>query len=347
MNLVQSLCRNLGGMLPKEEEIVDVLHTLNCYFEHHRQNFTKVHIYIQSDRIGEFCDDIAVRWERKNQISSDNPVICLNEINEFVCKIGRNVSLNLRGIPEELEAKVDTVYQLDIQEGFNQLRGVQKSYIIHEKEGWCLYSMAGKNHVSLFCYQSNSDYPPLGRNKWTDVTNNSTRTLLLSNCSENQFTCDSGDCIHLYYRCDTEANCVDKSDEDKCFMVVADHDQQRSIKNVPQQSLAIKGAISFTDIQEVNYANNNFVTSVWINITWKDQRQNFLNLGIKNETFLTDQMLENHIWVPDYVLKPVRNEICPILKLGSVRKLCAGHPEIYNAMEGKEITIIKFNVYGG
>uniref|UniRef100_A0A3P8RX36 SCO-spondin n=1 Tax=Amphiprion percula TaxID=161767 RepID=A0A3P8RX36_AMPPE len=42
------------------------------------------------------------------------------------------------------------------------------------------------------------------------------RPLVPSRCSPKQFTCDSGDCIHLDRRCDLQKDCVDGSDERDC-----------------------------------------------------------------------------------------------------------------------------------
>ena len=34
-------------------------------------------------------------------------------------------------------------------------------------------------------------------------------------CLENQFTCDNGNCISIYHRCDGDNDCKDGSDEDR------------------------------------------------------------------------------------------------------------------------------------
>ncbi|XP_072234960.1 SCO-spondin [Leuresthes tenuis] len=41
-------------------------------------------------------------------------------------------------------------------------------------------------------------------------------TLVHSPCSPKQFTCDSGECIHLDHRCDLQRHCMDGSDEKDC-----------------------------------------------------------------------------------------------------------------------------------
>lgn len=42
------------------------------------------------------------------------------------------------------------------------------------------------------------------------------RPTLPSLCSPKQFSCDSGECVHLDRRCDLQKDCVDGSDEKDC-----------------------------------------------------------------------------------------------------------------------------------
>lgn len=42
------------------------------------------------------------------------------------------------------------------------------------------------------------------------------RPTVPSPCSPKQFSCDSGECVHLDRRCDLQKDCIDGSDEKDC-----------------------------------------------------------------------------------------------------------------------------------
>ena len=65
---------------------------------------------------------------------------------------------------------------------------------------------------------------PLGTVSWKTGTENSlcgypdgyVTSMTLSQCFPNKYTCDSGHCIELHQKCNTEINCEDKTDETHC-----------------------------------------------------------------------------------------------------------------------------------
>lgn len=58
------------------------------------------------------------------------------------------------------------------------------------------------------------------------------RALLLSVCTENQFTCDDGTCVPLAQRCDLKYDCRDHADEAHCLLVRLPPDYKVSMAKI-------------------------------------------------------------------------------------------------------------------
>ena len=48
------------------------------------------------------------------------------------------------------------------------------------------------------------------------------RTLAISKCTQDEFTCDNGHCIPMGNRCNRRADCPDRSDERNCQIISID-----------------------------------------------------------------------------------------------------------------------------
>ena len=57
-----------------------------------------------------------------------------------------------------------------------------------------------------------------------------TKQLKLTYCSEDQFTCNSGQCVRMEDRCDQLADCRDESDKEDCQLLVL---RKGYKKNIP------------------------------------------------------------------------------------------------------------------
>ena len=48
------------------------------------------------------------------------------------------------------------------------------------------------------------------------------RTLMISKCNQDEFSCDDGLCIDMDNRCNRRADCADRSDERNCQIISID-----------------------------------------------------------------------------------------------------------------------------
>ena len=68
------------------------------------------------------------------------------------------------------------------------------------------------------------DGVPIGTHKWVTGSENALcgrlegymTEMTFSMCYPGKYTCNSGHCIELHQKCDTDIDCEDKSDEQNC-----------------------------------------------------------------------------------------------------------------------------------
>ena len=117
-------------------------------------------------------------------------------------------------------------------------RGVSKSniYFNGTSQRWRLQSLL---QPSKFMETEGdlSSLIPIGSYSWKTGSHNSwcskpegfTTDLTFSQCFPNKYTCDSGYCIPLHQRCNTELNCEDKSDENNCHTLVLEENYNKRV----------------------------------------------------------------------------------------------------------------------
>ncbi|XP_068249302.1 uncharacterized protein [Palaemon carinicauda] len=336
---VLKLCNDLGGDLPSSENIKQMLITLNEYFLYSGRDFIKISVfYQQSTSAAKTVRSLKVIWEAQKYIEA-MPSIDINS-NPFICCIKKQRYIRLLGVPEDMEYIVDKWYKLHMYQGSNQLQGKHKTYIYYSNNKWSLQSKELNKSEVLMYLHSASDYLPLGRRLWILSPKNESVKLLLTSCNSHQFTCDSGDCISLNLRCNTYVDCLDGSDEENCLCVPS-----TGSTGPPLKSLSISGSILFNNIPEVNLNKNFFSATMWMNISWTDERLYLLNLRNKTETVLKAYLFHSNMWSPELVLKPLQNDISTFLTTGTAKRLCDGKQRVFDAVEEMMFTMECFEIW--
>ena len=147
---------------------------------------------------------------------------------------------------------------------------------------------------------------PVGRNTWTvntGICDNSGESISasLTPCKNNQFTCNSGKCTDLEYRCDIYHDCEDGEDEEGCVLLELSDDYKSQVaprhlqKGVPWPIYLSVEIVSFPEILAVDQR----VRVVFIlSLRWYDSRLEFQNLKKGKFENPLDPATIGELWIP-------------------------------------------------
>ena len=129
----------------------------------------------------------------------------------------------------------------------------------------------------------------LGKQNWT-IENDSmkcyeglpyTIELKLTGCREGQFTCNDGQCIAMEERCDQMPDCLDKSDEVECHLLVLENGYNKNIppiaSTIPRVDVNV--AITLMKVVEIAERDHSILFQFQISLRWKEsERVTYRNL---------------------------------------------------------------------
>ena len=113
--------------------------------------------------------------------------------------------------------------------------------------------------------------------------------LKLSGCTEDEFTCNNGQCIPMTHRCNKVADCNDKSDERKCKTVVLDEGYNKavppfSIDNFNlKNKLHVKVCLNIFNMEELDGKKTEFKIFYEMKSNWYENRAQYHNLKTNDE----------------------------------------------------------------
>ncbi|TRY67315.1 hypothetical protein TCAL_11764 [Tigriopus californicus] len=220
--------------------------------------------------------------------------LCSNRAACGYCKLQTNTILRLKGLCFTAifrEDDFDTrFFVYGSKNGKPYFVGFMSSIIFFD-DGYKMWRLQSLRDVGryLLLKSTNPALLPFGRHLWVPNGNsticnlepNETLFLTLSVCSPDEFTCNSGACIPLRERCDTDIDCEDKSDEYGCSYLKLgdDYSQTSTPRPIDGGPLPIFINVSVLAFPAIDTVNLKFTSDFILNLRWKDSRITFQDLN--------------------------------------------------------------------
>ncbi|XP_068223058.1 uncharacterized protein [Palaemon carinicauda] len=201
-----------------------------------------------------------------------------------VCPFDEPRRFSFRGTCEK---ELRHVYFVAYQESYGGLvfKGYG-SYEIRQENGTWYYADTVEREILAVMVPNPINYP-MGRRSWRveknicNLKRGEVKTLLLTPCRDDQYSCDDATCIPLHYRCDLKYDCRDLSDELNCNLIAFPDDYQKRLPpRVPRVENAIVEIILNVIIKSISIftVDMSMQLSYELGMEWLDGRLEYLNL---------------------------------------------------------------------
>ncbi|KAK7084549.1 hypothetical protein SK128_015649, partial [Halocaridina rubra] len=260
--------------------------------------------------------------------------------------------LQLRGMCDLVEHQ--TRYILD---GYINLKPFFKGYyrmlIYHSgNKEWLLTDTHTNTTYAELVMLTSSEFP-IGRHTWKVVSPfcerlvGSSVVLGLSNCTTEEFMCTDGSCVHRSVRCNLQDDCLDRTDEENCTIVIFS-DRYHNYRpppgvafGIPLKITPVIDLIRFSKIDDINLA---FHMEIEVALVWIDRNLRFKNIKSEEaKNKLSDEEVDG-IWRPEVEFLNVNDGQLQLLKSGVyVRQVGDPDAPLFNDVQmGKMTKYIKF-----
>jgi len=216
-------------------------------------------------------------------------------------------NLRLRGLcKEEIDGRTfDIKYYIFEQMRYKlHFQGIQSSHIFFDENGqWRLQSFQEPLDFAYLTQKQSKNRYPMGRQLWKINAGicgieEGEKYLTFSACGTDEFTCDYGECIELYKKCDLTNDCADGSDEEYCDNIEFPPGYRKSSSPRRETGYRMFIDISMENFPEISTVHQKYSVNFELTLRWHDNRLTFLNL--KNVSNLNKIELEDQkkMWIP-------------------------------------------------
>ncbi|KAL7648871.1 UNVERIFIED_CONTAM: hypothetical protein RMT77_000791 [Armadillidium vulgare] len=226
------------------------------------------------------------------------------------CYFEQTQKLHLRGLC--LNSQFDRYYYFTVEDDTYYFFGEKYSFIKYippdskESSNFGIWKLFRLDVPDIFGEMKlkYKNHLPIGKNSWTLHDNNcetSHDDLILTVCSEHQFTCNDGTCVSLKERCDFESDCSDNSDEIDCQSLIKPPEYS-NIAPPPRLNKKNKTSIKFYfdifAVKKINIKEFTFAIEMSLTMIWRDSRLTFRNLREQKHLNITED--RDLPWTPQY-----------------------------------------------
>lgn len=104
--------------------------------------------------------------------------------------------------------------------------------------------------------------------------------MLLTFCSNNEYTCSDGTCISKDRRCDLSIDCPDQSDELRCTVIKVPNGYSEKLPppKINSEPIPLLISVNLTSFKEFNLVSFTISIDVLWQLRWYDQRLKYSNL---------------------------------------------------------------------
>ena len=148
-----------------------------------------------------------------------------------------------------------------------------------------------------------------------DTCTSGTREVVvkLTTCGEGRFTCSDGQCVSMDDRCNQVANCMDKSDEENCRVLIMEENYNKKIAPFGFDSgiipVEVHVSMAVMDIISIKEVDLNYILKFRLVLEWYDHRLIYHNLKEDRSGNLLTREDIRRLWIPFVVFSNTeRNE---------------------------------------
>nr|XP_053657227.1 LOW QUALITY PROTEIN: uncharacterized protein LOC128706291 [Cherax quadricarinatus] len=218
-----------------------------------------------------------------------------------LCNFTSTPTFKVRGLCKD--SLIDkTLFIWDYKNDRVQFRGPHYTTIYWDTDNstWKLTSRSHKKLLSYMVMKTSSEYP-LGVHTWTlmgDKCLINEVEMLITVCSEGEFTCSDGNCIKKSQRCDLTSDCLDKSDEINCNFLQIPSGYSVDMPPPKEQNAAVPVYIfvEITSVRRLDIMSFKIALDVILSLFWRDGRLTMRNL---REDFNLNKVQDHkNVWMP-------------------------------------------------
>lgn len=175
--------------------------------------------------------------------------------------------------------------------------------------------------------------------------------MVLSVCSNDQYTCDDGQCISLSERCNLKVDCDDRSDENDCSLLSIPSGYSITIPPppiVPEKPLLLNISVDILSFPIIKTQNLLYETNMKLTLTWNDIRLNYFNLKSESTLNFLNPDDVTRIWTPVLFFRNAKGNLFSNLNQGSrvecliTQEPVRGGKHLSYEGEQSSITVINF-----